>query len=210
MFSLVTTSSLFSAWASGALTGLGLFAVVGAQSAFILRQGLMRSHLLSILLTCGLIDLVFIVGSVWGLQRIALWFPWLSSVILWFGVAFLFWYAFQSARRALNTDSGVVLVKQVMPSRRAALLGAIGFSLLNPHFWLDMMVVGSLAHNFGDARQGFAAGAVTASLIWLVVLGVGSRLFAPLFDNPRAWRLLDGGIAIIMACLAFGLAYKGI
>jgi len=209
MFSLITTSSLFSAWASGAATGLGLFAVVGAQSAFILRQGLMRSHLLSILLTCGLIDMVFIFASVWGLQIIAAWFPWLTSVILWFGVAFLLWYAFQSARRALGTGKGLADAEQAVPSRRAALLGAIGFSLLNPHFWLDMMVVGSLAHSFGDARDGFAAGAFTASLVWLGILGVGSRLFAPLFSSPRAWRVLDGGIAVIMACLAFGLAYKG-
>lgn len=209
MLSLITNSSFFSAWASGAATGLGLFAVVGAQSAFILRQGLMRSHLFSILLTCGLIDLVFIFASVWGLQTIAIWFPWLTTVILWLGVAFLLWYAFQSARRALGQGSALALAEQAVPSRRAALLGAMGFSLLNPHFWLDMMVVGSLAHSFGDARDGFAAGAFTASLIWLAVLGVGSRLFAPLFADPRAWRILDGCIAVIMAGLAFGLAYKG-
>lgn len=210
MFSLVTSSSFFSAWASGAATGLGLFAVVGAQSAFILRQGLMRLHLPAILLICGLIDMVFIFASIWGLQAMVEWFPWLTSFVLWFGVAFLLWYACQSARRALRTDSQLVVAQQAVPTRRAALLAAVGFSVLNPHFWLDMVIVGSLAHGFADARYGFAAGAFTASIIWLLALGTGARLLAPLFSSPRAWRVLDGLIAIIMAGLAIGLAYKGV
>lgn len=210
MFSLVSHSSLFSAWASGIATGMGLFAVVGAQSAFILRQGLMRAHLTSVLLICALIDAVFILASVWGLQAVTARLPGLSQAILWFGVSFLLWYAFQSARRALTHTGGLVAAQQAVPSRRGALLGAAGFSLLNPHFWLDMMVVGSLADRFEEARMGFAVGALTASIVWLAILGTGSCLFAPLFSNPRAWRVLDGIIAVIMVCLALGLAYKGV
>ena len=92
-----------------------------------------------------------------------------------------------------------------MSSRRAALLGAVGFTLLNPHFWLDMMVLGSIAHGFADARFGFAAGALTASVLWLTALGLGSRLCAPLFRDPRAWRWLDGSIAAVMFLLAWRL-----
>jgi L-lysine exporter family protein LysE/ArgO len=209
MFSFVSLPSL-AAWASGIATGLGLFAVVGAQSAFILRQGLMRAHLLSILSTCALIDAVFIFASVWGLQAVAGRFPWLTSIILWFGVAFLAWYALQSARRALRSSSGPAAARHVIPSRRAALLGAMGFSLLNPHFWLDMMVVGSLAHGFAESRLWFAAGALSASIVWLAVLGAGSRLFAPAFSDPRAWRILDGVIALVMAWLAIRLTYGAI
>ncbi|HWK72336.1 MAG TPA: LysE family transporter [Burkholderiaceae bacterium] len=209
MFSFASLPSL-AAWASGTATGLGLFAVVGAQSAFILRQGLMRAHLLSILLTCALIDAVFIFASVWGLQTVAGWFPWLTDAILWFGVAFLGWYALQSARRALQSGAGLATARRAVPSRRAALLGAVGFTLLNPHFWLDMMVVGSLAYSFAESRLWFAAGALSASITWLAVLGAGSRLFAPVFSNPRAWRILDGVIALVMACLAIRLAYGGI
>jgi len=88
--------------------------------------------------------------------------------------------------------------------------GALGFSLLNPHFWLDMVVVGSLAHGFEDARMAFAAGAFTASLLWLAVLGIGSRLFAPFFASATAWRVLDGVIAAVMAGLAVSLAVKGV
>src|SRR5690606_24002096 len=111
MFSFASLPSL-AAWASGTATGLGLFAVVGAQSAFILRQGLMRAHLLSILLTCALIDAVFIFASVWGLQTVAGWSPWLTDAILWFGVAFLGWYALQSARRALQSGTGLATARR--------------------------------------------------------------------------------------------------
>lgn len=210
MFSLVLQPSFFSAWASGIATGLGLFAVVGAQSAFILRQGLMRAHLVSILTVCAIIDAIFIFASVWGLQALTTQVPWLAESILWFGVVFLLWYAFQSAGRALGSRSGLNAAQQAVPSRRAAVLGAIGFTVLNPHFWLDLVVVGSLAHSFADARMGFAAGAVSASMAWLILLGVGARLFAPLFAKPKTWRILDGIIAIVMMALAVGLIYKGI
>ena len=210
MFAILFSSPLSAAWGSGIATGLGLFAVVGAQSAFILRQGLMRAHLISIILMCGVIDGVFIFASVLGIQALTSMAPWLTQFVLWFGVAFLSWYALQSARRALRQTATVSYVQTALSSRRAALLGAIGFSLLNPHFWLDMMVVGSLAQSFADARLAFAAGTVMASLIWLIVLGAGSRLLSPLFSSPRAWRVLDGLIAVVMAGLAVTLALGGL
>lgn len=205
----LTSPAFFTAWASGAATGLGLFAVVGAQSAFVLRQGLMRAHLLTVLATCALIDAVFIFSSVWGLQRLTEWVPGLTQAILWFGVTFLAWYGLQSARRAWRGGS-LNHCREAVPSRRAALLGALGFSLLNPHFWLDMVVVGSLAHSFDDARLAFAVGVLTASVMWLAVLGLGSRLFAPFFSDARAWRVLDGVIAVVMIALAWSLAVRGI
>lgn len=210
MFTTLSSPLFFTAWASGTATGLGLFAVVGAQSAFILRQGLMRAHLASVVAICALIDAVFIFASVSGLQALTTWFPWLTTAVLWFGVAFLSWYALQSAHRAWSANGGLAAAREAVPSRRAAMLGALGFSLLNPHFWLDMVVVGSLAHGFDDARMAFAAGAFTASLLWLAVLGIGSRLFAPFFASASAWRVLDGIIAVIMAALAVSLALKGI
>nr|WP_315845254.1 LysE family transporter [uncultured Achromobacter sp.] len=210
MFATLSSPLFLTAWASGTATGLGLFAVVGAQSAFILRQGLMRAHLLSVVAICALIDAVFIFASVSGLQALTSWFPWLTTAVLWFGVAFLSWYALQSARRAWTATGGLAAARDVVPSRRAAMLGALGFSLLNPHFWLDMVVVGSLAHGFDDARMAFAAGAFTASLLWLAVLGIGSRLFARFFASASAWRVLDGVIAVVMAGLAVSLAIKGV
>lgn len=95
-----TVSPLVAAWTSGTLTGLGMFAVVGAQSAFILRQGIARAHLSAILLVCALIDACFIFGSVSGLQALTAWLPGLAGAVQWCGVAFLSWYGVQSARRA--------------------------------------------------------------------------------------------------------------
>ncbi|MCY1459628.1 Arginine exporter protein ArgO [compost metagenome] len=90
------------------------------------------------------------------------------------------------------------------------LTAAVGFSLINPHFWLDMMVIGSIAENFGNARMAFAAGVVTASCLWLTAQGLGARLLAPLFTKPRTWRILDGTIAVILSILALSLAFRGV
>ncbi|MGB6242824.1 MAG: LysE family transporter [Castellaniella sp.] len=205
MFAAPALAPLLSAWTSGALTGLGMFAVVGAQSAFILRQGIARAHLPAILLVCALIDACFIFASVSGLQALMQHLPGLQDFVLWAGVIFLSWYGTQSAYRAWRPAVDRQGDQAALSSRRAALLGALGFTLLNPHFWLDMMVLGSIAHRFADARFGFAAGALSASILWLTVLGLGSRLCAPLFQAPQAWRWLDGAIAAVMFLLAWRL-----
>jgi L-lysine exporter family protein LysE/ArgO len=217
MLSPIVSSPTLSAWASGTATGLGLFAVVGAQSAFILRQGILRTHVLSIALTCALADAVLIFASVLGLQTVLSYIPGASDIITIGGVAFLAFYGWRSARRALRpganaTSQSVVPespVAKATPanalSRNAAVLAALGFTLLNPHFWLDMMLVGSIAHGFGDARLAFAGGALTASLFWLSVLTLGARLLAPMFAKPAAWRVLDGSVAAVMWLVAFRL-----
>jgi len=194
--------SHFFAWASGTTIGLGLFAVVGAQTAFILRQGLMRAHIVWIIVTCALIDAVCITASVTGLQWLTARVPGLTRYVLWFGVAFLLWYGLQCARRAWRPGAGLTAARQAVPSRRAAIAGACAFTLLNPHFWLDIVVLGSLANGFQAARLAFASGAITASVLWLTALGAGATLLAPLLCSARAWRVLDGGIAVVMLLIA--------
>ncbi|MFC4727014.1 LysE/ArgO family amino acid transporter [Coralloluteibacterium thermophilus] len=210
MLSATLATPAVTAWLTGTATGLGLFAVVGAQSAFILRQGLMRAHLKSIILVCALTDALLITLSVLGLQLLTGMVPWLTQAVLWFGVAFLSWYGVQSALRAWRAESGLQAAKVAVPSRRAAMLAALGFTLLNPHFWLDMVVIGALADSFAETRLLFAGGVITASVLWLLVLAVGSRLFAPLFQKATAWRVLDALIAVVMIGLAAGLLAKGI
>ncbi|SBV35652.1 conserved membrane hypothetical protein [uncultured Stenotrophomonas sp.] len=208
MFPLVAAQAS-SAWLSGAGTGIGLFAVVGAQSAFILRQGILRQHVVPVIATCFAIDAAFIFASVAGLRTLTDHLPWLTTVLLWGGVAFLVWYALQSARRAVAGGGGMQLDDTAAPSCRAAMLAAAGFSIINPHFWLDMMVIGSIADNFGHARMAFAAGVVTASAMWLTAQGLGARLLAPLFTRPNTWRVLDGTIAVLLSVLALTLALRG-
>jgi len=198
-------ASHFFAWLSGTTIGLGLFAVVGAQTAFILRQGLMRAHIGWIIVTCALIDAVCITASVTGLQWLLARVPELTRYVLWFGVAFLLCYGGQCARRAWRPGPALISARQAASSRRAAIAGACAFTLLNPHFWLDIVVLGSLAHGFQAARLAFASGAITASLVWLTALGAGARLLAPLLRSARAWRVLDGGIALIMLMMALRL-----
>ena len=205
MFALPAFSPWVAAWSSGTLTGLGMFAVVGAQSAFILRQGIARAHLGAILLVCVLTDAVCIFSTVWGLQLLMSWLPGLTGIVQWCGVVFLTWYGLQSAHRAWRPASDAQHDQAALSSRRAALLAALGFSFFNPHFWMDIMVLGSIAHGFADARFGFAGGVVTASALWLLILGMGARLCAPLFRDPKAWRVLDGAIAVVMLLLAWRL-----
>ncbi len=210
MFSVVAAQAASSAWLSGAGTGIGLFAVVGAQSAFILRQGILRQHVIPVIATCFAIDAAFIFASVAGLRTLTNQLPWLTTVLLWGGVAFLVWYALQSARRAMAGGGGMQLDDSAQSSRRAAMMAAAGFSVINPHFWLDMVVIGSIADNFGHARMAFAAGVVTASAMWLTAQGLGARLLAPLFNKPGTWRVLDGTIAVILSVLALTLALRGV
>ena len=210
MFPVVTAQATASAWLSGAGTGIGLFAVVGAQSAFILRQGILRQHVIPVIATCFAIDASFIFASVAGLRTLTSHLPWLTTALLWGGVAFLVWYALQSARRALVGGGGMQLDDSAESSRQAAMLAAAGFSIINPHFWLDMMVIGSIADNFGHARMAFAAGVVTASAVWLTAQGLGARLLAPLFTRPNTWRVLDGTIAVLLSVLALTLALRGV
>jgi L-lysine exporter family protein LysE/ArgO len=210
MFSVISASTGLGAWFSGAATGIGLFAVVGAQSAFILRQGILRKHIVPVVATCAAIDAIFIFASVAGLRTLTTALPWLTTAVLWTGVAFLAWYAMKSARRAIAGGGGMGEADSDDGSRRGVLMAAVGFSLINPHFWLDMMVIGSIAENFGNARMAFAAGVVTASCLWLTAQGLGARLLAPLFTKPSTWRVLDGTIAVILSILALTLAVRGV
>jgi L-lysine exporter family protein LysE/ArgO len=210
MYAILPFSPDLAAWLSGLATGLGLFAAVGAQSAFILRQGVMRAHVGSVLAVCAASDVLLIFCSVRGAGALIERAPWLVSAMAWGGAVFLAVYAVQAGRRALRTGQGLVPAAQLARSRRAAVTGALAFTLLNPHFWLDMVLVGTLAHGFGDASMAYAGGAMTASVLWLLVLGGGARLLAPVFRDARAWRVLDGGVAMVMASLAVRLALRAL
>ncbi|AOB33036.1 lysine transporter LysE [Bordetella sp. H567] len=196
------TFSFFLPWASGLGTGLGLFAAVGAQSAFILRQGLQRAHVGSVLAVCAAADALCIALSVLAWRTLSDQAAWIMPAMAWSGAAFLAIYAARAAHRAWFAGDVLVPAREVAATRRAAVLAALGFTLINPHFWLDIILVGSLAQAFGRNAAAYAAGAITASALWLLVLGGGARLLRPLFRDPRAWRVLDGGVAVIMGALA--------
>jgi L-lysine exporter family protein LysE/ArgO len=190
---------------TGFFAGAALIIAIGAQNAFVLRLGLKREHVLPVVALCAGADALLIFAGIAGLGVAIERFPLLLTIARYGGGLFLLAYALMAARRALHPGTLSVADEPPMPLR-TALLTALGFTLLNPHVYLDTVILlGSLANQHGDARWQFGAGAITASFVWFSALGYGARLLAPLFRQPRAWRILDAFIALTMGALALSL-----
>jgi len=188
-------------------TGLGsaasLIVAIGAQNAFVLRQGLRREHVLPIVLICVISDALLIAAGVAGIGVLVKNAPLALEIVRWAGFAFLLGYAVFAARRALKPES-LTTSGAVAGSLAAAVGTCLAITWLNPHVYLDtVLLLGSLSASHGDpGRWVFGAGAATASLLWFGLLGFGARFAAPVFAKPIAWRILDGGIAVLMVVLA--------
>ena len=187
-------------------SGLALIVAIGAQNAFVLRQGLRREHLPAVVAVCILSDAILILAGTAGIGRLTQAAPLVLDVIRWAGAAFLLAYAFLSLRRALN-PAGLQAAGQGSGTLAAAVLTCLSLTWLNPHVYLDTVVLlGSLAAAHGpEDRWVFAAGAAAASTVWFSALGFGARLLAPVFARPRAWQILDAAIGVFMVLLAVSL-----
>lgn len=193
--------------ATGLLTGLTLIVAIGAQNAFVLRQGLAREHVAVVVAICAVSDLLLIVAGVAGIGTIVEQAGWAIDVIRWFGVAFLVAYGARSLLRARH--SGALATGAPEPlTLRTAVLTATALTWLNPHVYLDtVLLLGSIANTHGSAgRWWFAVGAGLASLLWFSGLGFGARLLSPLLALPRAWQVLDVLIGLTMLGIAVLLA----
>ena len=192
---------------SGLVTGLSLIVAIGAQNAFVLRQGLRRHHVLMVVGVCAISDLALILAGVAGIGTIVERVPTVLVAVRWFGVAFLLGYGLIAARRAVRGGHLEAAADRQL-SRRAVLATALAFTWLNPHVYLDtVLLVGSIANTHGHAgRWWFAAGASVASVLWFSGLGFGARVFSPLLSKPRAWQLLDVVIGLTMLGIALMLA----
>jgi L-lysine exporter family protein LysE/ArgO len=189
---------------AGFVASAVLIIAIGAQNAFVLRQGLRREHVLPVVLTCALSDLALISAGIAGLGAVLNAQPALITVIRWAGAAFLLGYAVLAARRALRPESLDPAAK-APATLRATLLTCLALTYLNPHVYLDtVLLLGSVAQQHAS-RWAFGLGAAAASLGWFVALGVGARRLAPLLARPSAWRVLDGSIALVMAALGVTL-----
>ncbi len=197
----------FAPLAAGFGLGASLIVAIGAQNAFVLRQGLRREHVGTVVAACAAIDALLIAAGVAGLGAALGPHPTLLRALSWLGAAVLAAYGVQAARRALHP--GTLQAQGEAPAtRRAVLLQVASLSLLNPHVYLDtVLLVGSVgAQQHGAARPLFALGAAAASVTWFALLGYGARAAAPLFSRALAWRLLDAGVALTMWTLAVLLA----
>ncbi|MCR2783813.1 MULTISPECIES: LysE/ArgO family amino acid transporter [unclassified Microbacterium] len=211
--------------AAGFALGLSLIVAIGAQNLFVLRQGVRREHVAAVATVCAVSDAALIAAGVSGLGLVLQAVPWLIDVVRWAGAVFLLGYALLAARRAWR-PSGAALRATAAGGAPAAesapatpdgavstgtrlgpvLLTCLALTWLNPHVYLDtVFLLGSVASTHGDHRWVFAAGAMTASVVWFFALAYGSRVLGRWLATPRAWRVLDGIIAVVMAALAVSL-----
>lgn len=200
-----------SAYIAGLALGASLIIAIGAQNALVLRQGLKREHVFAVSGMCTAIDWVLIALGAGGFGSLIAHFPAITSVAAWGGAAFLAVYGAISFRSALRADSLSTEEhsgrEPVTSSLASVLAATLAVSLLNPHVYLDTVVLlGSIAAQYEPAsRVRFVIGAWTASAVWFFGLGYGARLLAPLFARPIAWRVLDVCIGIIMWSIALTL-----
>lgn len=188
----------------GFVLSLTLILAIGAQNAFVLRQGLRREHVFWVCLTCGLSDAVLIASGVAGFGSLAKVLPWFESVMRYGGAAFLIWYGWENALSAWRGGAILDTSGESAQSLRQTLLTLVALTWLNPHVYLDTVVLlGSISAQYPD-RLAFGCGAVLASLCFFFTLGYGARLLSPLFAKPASWQILDGIIAVTM----WGIAAK--
>jgi len=200
--------NLSSAFANGFSSTAILIIAIGAQNAFVLRQGLRREHVLPVVLVCALSDAILVQAGVWGLGSAVQAHRTLLVAARWLGAAFLLAYAARALLRAWKPAAMQVATEGTAPAGwQPVVLTAMAFTWLNPHVYLDtVLLLGAIASPYPPSlRMGFAGGASLASLVWFAALGWGARWLAPLFASPHAWRALDGLVAVMMLVLAAGL-----
>ena len=206
----VLSSAVLLAAASGLGLGLSLIVAIGAQNAFVLRQGLRTEHVGAVVAVCTASDAVLIAAGVGGAGALVTREPMVLRVVGLAGAVFLFGYGMLAARRALRPAALVTTGTGGRTTLAATVVTCLGLTWLNPHVYLDTVVLlGSTSATFGDRRWEFAAGAGVASLLWFAGLGYGARLLRPVFARPAAWRVLDGVIALVMAVLGISLVVRG-
>lgn len=189
---------------AGLVASAGLIVAIGAQNAFVLRQGIQRRHVGTVVAICMVCDMTLIVCGVAGIGALVREAPSLLQVMRFGGAAFVGIYGVLAARRAWRGSTALAPTSHGVSSRRRVVVTCLAFTLLNPHVYLDTMVLlGTLSTRYpGSSRWAFAVGACCASVVWFTSLGYGARFLAPVFRKPFAWRVLDALMAVFMLTLA--------
>ncbi|KGF63364.1 LysE/ArgO family amino acid transporter [Pseudomonas lutea] len=195
---------MWQSYLNGLLISLGLIMAIGTQNAYVLAQSLRREHHLSVALLCIVCDVVLVAAGVFGLANVLAHSPTLLAIARWGGVIFLLWYGAMALRRAVSPQSLAQGDADGQRSRRAVLLTALAVTLLNPHVYLDtVLLVGSLGAQ-QTVPGAYVAGAASASVLWFSTLAIGAAWLAPWLARPTTWRLLDLMVAVMM----FGVAVQ--
>jgi L-lysine exporter family protein LysE/ArgO len=189
-------------------TGMSLIVAIGAQNAFVLRQGIRREHVAAVVAICATSDAVLIALGIGGVGTVVTAWPTAVTVAAWIGGAFLVCYGLLAARRAMRPGA-LDATGAASTSLRAAVLTCLAMTWLNPHVYLDtVLLLGSLANGYGGGRWWFGAGAATGSVVWFGCLGFGARLLRRPFARPGSWRALDGVIAVTMTALGVAMVAR--
>lgn len=185
---------------TGMATGLGLIVAIGAQNAWVLRQGLARDHVGTVVAICAVADALLIVAGTAGMGALVAASPRLLLALKWFGAAYLVWFGVRSllsARRPGRLTGGA------SAGRASIVATTLALTFLNPHVYLDtVLMLGNLAAQHGEARWWFALGASLGSVLWFSGLGFGARALSGPLARPRTWQVLDLVIAVVMFTLA--------
>lgn len=192
---------------TGLVTGLSLIVAIGAQNAFVLRQGLRNEHVFAVCLICGVSDALLITLGVTSFRQIAALLPWLDPIMRYGGAAFLIWYGAKSLYSALRSSEALAVQEGAgSASVRTVLLTCLALTWLNPHVYLDTVVLlGTISTRFPGSEASFAVGAVTGSLLFFFSLGYGATWLRPIFSKPASWRILETFITLTMWLIAFNL-----
>jgi L-lysine exporter family protein LysE/ArgO len=191
----------------GFLTGLSLIMAIGAQNAFVIRQGLTRKYVFLVVFICALSDAFLILLGVAGLGALISSLPWLLEIVRWFGVLYLTWFGIKSLRSAFNTQSLDASGVQ-SGSAKTVVLSVLGFTFLNPHVYLDTVILlGSIGNQFGPDNWWFALGGMVASIVWFSCIGFGAKAASRFMAKPVFWKVLDLVIAAVMFGIAIMLAF---
>jgi L-lysine exporter family protein LysE/ArgO len=192
-------------------TGLGLIAAIGAQNAFVLRQGLRREHVLAVVAVCALSDAVLIGAGVAGFGRLVQAAPWLGPVMLWGGAAFLVVYGALRFRAAMRGGAALMPTPGDTAPLGRTLALCLLFTWANPHVYLDTVVLlGAVSAQYAPWQAAFGGAAALASVSFFAALGFGARLLAPVFAQPRAWVVLEALIGLTMWTIAASLVWRGL
>ena len=195
------------AFSSGILSGLALIIAIGAQNAFVIRQGLQRQHVLTVVLFCAISDALLIAAGTVGLGKAIESAPEVLEIVRWFGVTYLIFFGLKSLRSAFRHNT-LTLEQGNLVSRKRTILTVLGLTFLNPHVYLDTVIfLGSIANQFPADKWFFSAGAMTASFLWFFFIGFGSKMAARFMVKVIFWKVLDLAVAIIMFTLATYLTF---
>ena len=205
MVAAIWTSGL-----AGFFVSLSLILAIGAQNAFVLRQGLRREHVGAVVAVCALSDATLIGVGVGGMGALLPAVPWLDAIMRWASVAFLFVYGALRFRAALRGGEALVPAPGQAASALSVFLTCLAFTWANPHVYIDtVFLIGSIAAQYAPYGFSFGIGAAAGSFAFFTTLGFGARLLAPVFAKPKAWVVLEAGIGCTMWAIALTLALNG-